>query len=591
MHRLAKAATLLSLTLLAALGGCGKKTEPPAEMGGDYVVLRYVDADTPYLFAALEPAPDDVYEKIEPRLDKLLDAYRDLISVTLREGLEQDRLEQAADEAAGDSASGGPDIDEESAERIIAVVDHLLGMFSAEGMKEAGLSRDSEVALYGAGLLPVLRITLADVAAFEKTLAELETEAGTEMQSATLDRVTYRYVGDDEARVVIAIVDEQMVASLVPASLSEDGLRTVLGLTKPTRSIAESGALADIAGKYGYTANGAGFVDIERLAGTFLDAPSGINAEVLALADYDAAALSDVCREEMRGLAAIAPRLVTGYTEYNAERMTSNTVLELRSDIAAGLSKLTAAVPGLGNDHGGLVSFGMSIDLLAAREFYEARLDAMDENPFRCELLGGMQAGVAQGRAALEQPVPPIVYGFKGFLAIVDGVEGLDLARKQPPTSIDLRLLLASDNAPGLLAMGTMFSPELAALNLQADGKPVRFESPQLQPPIEAAWLALSDGAIALAVGQRGEQQVGGMLSAKAGEPPPLFSMHMDAARYYSFIGDAVTAQQDEPASAEQGRAVKNLMQSLSELIDRVSISVMFTERGIEIPAVTTLAD
>lgn len=577
MHRFAKASTLLSVTVLAALAGCGKKDEPAAAFDGGQAVLQYVDADTPYLFASLEPAPDDVYEKVEPRMDRLLGAYRNLIRLSLTDALEQGELPE--DDQPADS------------ERIIAVVDRLIGMFSEEGMKEAGLSRDSEVIVYGAGLLPVLRIAIADVDAFEKTLEEIEAEAGTEMQRATLGSLSYRYAGDDEARVVIAIVDDQMVASLVPAGLSEDSLRSVFGLTKPSRSIAASGRLGEIAQTYGYTANGAGFVDIKRLAGVFLDEPAGINAELLALANYNAEELSADCRTEIRDLAGIAPRLVTGYTEYSADRLASNTVLELRSDIAEGLSALTAPVPGLGRDHGGLFSFGMSIDLLAARDFYSARLDAMEASPYRCELLGGMQAGVAQGRAALEQPVPPVVYGLKGFLAIVDNVEGLDIGSRQPPESIDLRLLLAAENAPGLLAMGSMFSPELAQLNLQADGKPVRFQSAMMQPPVEAAWLAMTNDGLALAVGRNGEQQAASLLDQDAGEPPPLFAMTMDAARYYGFIGDAVMAQSDDETSPEQARAVRELMQTLSELIDRISMSVVFTGRGVEIPAITTLAD
>lgn len=577
MHRLAKATTLLPVILFAVLSGCGKKEAPPAFDDGR-AVLEYVDADTPYLFASLEPAPDDVYEKVEPRMDKLLGAYRELIRLSLR-----DALAPAGAAESEDSAD---------AERIVALVDRLIGMFSEEGMKEAGLSRDSEVVLYGAGVLPVLRITIADVDAFEKTLESIEAEAGSEMQTATLDTLSYRYAGDDEARVVVGVVDGQMVASLVPSVLSEDSLRRIFGLTKPARSIAASGRLREIAATYGYTVNGAGFVDIERLAGIFLEEPAGINAELMALTGYDAAALSDVCKAEMRALAGIAPRLVTGYTEYSADRLSSLTVLEMRGDIAEGLSTLTAPVPGLGRDPGGLISFGMSIDLLAAREFYSARLDAMERSPYRCELLGNMQAGVAQGRAALEQPVPPVVYGLKGFLAIVDDVEGLDIASQQPPTAIDLRFLLATENAPGLLAMGSMFSPELAQLNLKADGKPVRFVSPQMQPPIDAAWLAMTNDGLALAVGENGEQQVGSLLGEDPGEPPPLFAMSMDAARYYGFIGDAVMAQPDDDGpSPEQARAIRSLMQGLSELIERISVSVKLTDRGVEIPAVTTLAD
>ena len=58
-------------------------------------------------------------------------------------------------------------------------------------------------------------------------------------------------------------------------------------------------------------------------------------------------------------------------------------------------------------------------------------------------------------------------------ILIIDNLEGLDVATQTPPTSIDGTFLLAMDNAQALVAMGAMFSPEIAALNLQPDGNPV----------------------------------------------------------------------------------------------------------------------
>jgi hypothetical protein len=204
-----------------------------------------------------------------------------------------------------------------------------------------------------------------------------------------------------------------------------------------------------------------------------------------------------------------------------------------------------------------------------------------------------MQSGLQQGRQMLNQPLPPIVYGLKGFLMVVDEIEGFDIASMQPPESIDMRFLLATDNAPGLFAMGSLFSPELAELNLQADGKPVRFDSPQLQAPIDSAFLAMTDNALAMAVGEGSDTGLGPMLQAPAGTPPSFMSMHMDAARYYSFIGDAVMAQDsnDTATTARVNSAVKHMLQSMGGLVNRLSMDVNLTQHGIEMPTVITLAD
>jgi hypothetical protein len=567
--------TTCVVALLTLAAGCSKKSADIA----DSALLEYVPADTPYFMGKLQAFPDDLSDKFEPRLDTVLKAYQTMIRAAIRDGLEN--AEPVDDEAAV------------KRERGLAVADKLVELLSIDGLRSAGIGRDSTFALYGAGLLPVIRADLTDAAAFTATLAEIEKESGSAMSSATLDGQDYRYFGDDDVRFIVAQSEGQVVITLVPAMLGDDSLRSVLGITKPAASLASSGRLQAVAKEYGFTSHVVGVVDIEKIALTFLQDADGINAELLALAEFDSEPLSAVCKSELSALAGIAPRLVTGYTEMNAKRIVSNTVVELRADIADGLATIAAPVPGLGNKHGGLLSMGMSIDMLAARAFYEARLDAIEADPYECELLADLQAGVGQGRAILEQPIPPIAYGLKGFLAVIDNIEGMDMANQQPPTAIDMRFLLATDNAPGLLAMGSMFSPELAALNLQPDGKPVQFESAMMQGPVDEVWVAMNETGLALSVGNGGKDKLGAMLGAKAGTPPPFFSMDMDAERYYSFIADAsaMQADTDEDTSPEVAQAISDIMGGFGDLFERISVSVNFTDRGIELPSEVTLAE
>ncbi|NOX68115.1 MAG: hypothetical protein GXP15_02930 [Gammaproteobacteria bacterium] len=542
-------------------------------------LLQYVPADTSYAFAMAEPLPQEVIDKMQPHLEAILLSYRDIWSL-------------ATSEKTGD-------LDEDSenaaqAAQVLTMASEIAAMMSSEGLSDAGLSLRSRSALYGVGLVPVMRIELTDVDAFEATIARLEEKGGNEMSVASIDGQSYRYVGNDEARLIIAVIDSYLVVSAVPTALPDEQLSAVLGLTLPKENIGSAGILGKLADEYGYTPHALGFIDMERLAATFLDQQSGVNAELLELMDFDASALSDVCRAEIRDMSGVMPRIVAGYTELNAERIRSNAVFEIRNDIATGLAKLAAAVPGLGEDNGGLLSFGMSLDLLAARDFYSARLDALEADPYKCELFAELQNGVAKGRAALNQPIPPIAYGFKGFLAVVDSIEGFDLATRRPPTDIDARFLVAIDNAAGLLAMGTMFSPELAALDLQPDGKPVKFDVPQLVSQFGSAYVAMTDNALGMAVGTNAESDLTGFLVADGGAPPPVVSLHMDAGTYYEFLGEAMLVGGDEEpveTSAELLEAVSNVMTQVGDLLDRMSFNIVFTEQGIEFQSLVTLSD
>jgi hypothetical protein len=474
------------------------------------------------------------------------------------------------------------------------VLDELAGILSIEGLRSAGIDRKSTMVMYGVGLLPVMRMSVSDGDLFEATIARIEQKSKDNMSRGTIDGQSYRYAGDEKAQLVVAVIGDEFVLSVVPTNLSEDLFKVVLGLTPPASSIADTGELEKIIDDNGFKNHAAGLIDVERIVSTFLDDQSGVNAELLALMDYDSSALDDVCKSEIRAMSGIASRVITGYTELSVDQFTSNTIVEVRSDLAAGLAKLSAPVPGLGLGQPGLLAFGMSFDLLAAREFYASRLDAMEAEPYECDLLADLQDGVGKGREMLQQPLPPVVYGFKGFLAVVEDIQGMDLARQQPPTSADVRVLVAADDAAGLLAMGAMFSPEIAALDIQPDGEPVRFESPRLDGVVDAAHVAMTENALAVSIGQGTETRLSGMLAAATGTPHPFLSMEMDAARYYEFVAQAMVLEEedeDDPTPPELKAAIAELMTVIGDMFSRVTFRIEFTERGIEFPSTVVLSD
>lgn len=566
--------------VLLTSASCGKSPDAPVTSTHDNSLLQYVPADTPYLAANLAPLPDDVIDKMEPKIDAMIRAYTAIIRAAIREKVAAPDAEEAA---MSDAALA----------RMEAIGDEIATLMTLDGIRAAGIGRESTSVLYGDGLLPVLRLRLTDSALMEQAIARIEVKAGSKMSVARIGDQAYRYAGNDEVRVILALVDDDLVVTLVPANHSDALLKSVLGLVLPQKSMADSGELGELAERYGFQSQFFMLLDITRLVSTFLDDPAGTNKELLGLVDYAAATLSDVCKAEIRGMAGIVPRLVGGYTEVSTERFASNFIIELRQDIAASLKKLVAPMRGLGTTQGGLLSYGMSLDLLAVREFYAATLERMEAEPYECEHFAELQAAVEQGRQVLEQPVPPIVYSLKGFLAVVDAIDGLDLASQQPPTSIEASFLLAMDNPQGLLAMGAMFLPELAALKLQADGKPVKLVLPPMTPAVSEAYVAMNDKVLAVSVGSQAAAKLVDLLAADFAEPAPFMSMNMDSGRYYSFMAEAMQfAQTDsEAGSAEVTAAMSDLMSSMGDWFGRMSFSVNFTERGVEMPSAMELTE
>ena len=577
LHRCRAAAAVVLVFLVSACA----TPDSVRELTNVDGLLSYVPADTPYVVAFLEPAPEEFMDVLEPKLERAMLGYQTFMRDVFRGAMARNSGEMSVEEL----------------QRTSTVVDELIGLLSIQAMRDAGIDRDSRAVLFGHGVLPVARITLSDESKFEATVARIENASGEPMARAELDGVSYRYVGDDSFRVIMGVFDGHAVVAAVPGNFGDDELRQLTGVQRPASSIVAAGTLEAIVTEYGMLDNLVGLVDVVGLTSRFTDEPSGLDAMFLGddeSADEPEQPLSQVCKDEILAMAAIAPRMVFGYTGIDANSSSSIFTIELRDDIAAGVQGFASSVPGLGSDPGGLVSFGMSFDLQSMRDFVEARLDAMDADPYQCELFQELHAGTAQMRASLAQPVPPFVYGFRGFNFILDDITGFDLASEAPPESVDASALLAMDDAPSMFAMGAMMNPMLAALDLQADGVPVELAIPQLAMIANSAHAVLTDSALAMTVGDDSESRVLEVMNAPTAEQPPFMSMSADASWYYGLVAESMlvepSEEEENPMSDESRAAMADAMQAFGDLYDRMYFDVRLTERGIEMLGDVTIS-
>jgi len=566
------AVVALGAAALTSCGGDGGSDDVWTDESG---LLRYVPADSPYVFAQGRATPDEVIDKLGPWVESLLTTYVQMLSTMV------DQQE----------SFGANPAELEMVDELLLIAGELT---TAEGLANAGLTRESKVLVYGSGLLPVMRVTVTDSAKLEAAITRIETAVGESSTEGTFDGQSYRYWGDDEVRVIMAITDEELVLTFTPTEHTDRHLGMVLGDDLPANNIAASGKLDEIAQKYGFTADYVGFVDVEQIAATFLDDPTGgIDAELLAAIPYDHSTISAVCKTEIGELAGVAPRLIVGYTALDAEQMAMNMIVELRQDIATGLQGITAPVPGNGTFRADILTVGMGVDVQATLDFVEARIAAMEADPFRCEYFAALQMNLPMARQMLAQPIPPEVFAFKGLVVGIDAIEGLDqIVNGGMPTEISARVLVVADNAPDLVAMGAMFSPELGAM--QPDGDPVMVNVPIPLPiPLEV-WAALTPTTIGIALGSDGEARLRELLSAPVSDVRPFMSFDMDAQRYYALFGDVMSA-----ATAFDPTLVPQDTQALTQLMGQIAngpfereyYDVRFTANGVEMPTITTFTD
>ena len=551
-----------------------------AASGNSVDLLKYIPADTPYVFASTEPMPKKLADKLEPTVDEILQAYQSIVRYTVDEQFaKMESSEEGADEA----------------ERFRGVADEIVGLMSLEGIRGVGIERESAFAMYGNGLLPVLRFELSKSSLFDAAIERIEEKSGTALLLGDAGGESYKYLDADKVRLIVATLDDQAVITVVPSAFDESQIALAIGAKTPRNSLKKSKAFRAIRKEYDYSEHLLGYIDLQRIAAVFTGNATESDKALFAAIGEHAPELSETCSAEVMEMASIAPRVVFGYSDLSSDQIRSSMVIELRDDIAEGLATIPASVPGLGADFGGLMSFGLGLNPMALREFYEGRLDAMEADPYECEKFAELQAGVAKGREALNQPLPPVVYSFRGFVANVADIQGLDMAGGTSPESIEASILIAMENAEALVMMAAMFDPQIAALNLLPDGKPVKLDMPQLAEMADQAFAALSANALTVSLGDNAEEVSAEMLNADSPKSAPFMSMSMDSARYYSMIGDSMAevSQGDEAEKMPEAirEAMRDVMALSGSMYERMSFEMRFTERGVEIGGLMKLSD
>lgn len=577
MFNLAKRVSCVFAVAIFSVSGAN------AASGNSADLLTYIPADTPYVIASTEPLPSKLAAKLEPTVDEILQSYQSILRYVMTEQL-----------AKLSSEEGG----EDKAAQLQGVGEEFLSLMSLEGIRGAGIERDAAFALYGNGLLPVLRFELSKSELFNAAVERIEEKAGESLLIGEAKGASYKYADADKMKLIIATLHDQAVITVVPSSFDETQVAAALGVKAPRKNLKKSKVLRSIGKEYGFSDYLVGFVDNQRIAGIFAGNATDGDKELFAAIGEQPPELTDVCSAEVMEMASVAPRIVFGYSDITTQQLSSTMIVELREDIAAGLATIPAAVPGLGIDHGGFMSFGFGLNPMALREFYEARLDAMEADPLECEKFADLQAGVAKGRAALNKPLPPVVYSFRGFVANIADIQGMDMTSGTPPESIDASILVAVENAESLVMLAAMMDPQIAALNLVSDGKPVKLDLTQLAEIADVAFAALSANALSVSLGAGAESNSADMLVADSADPAPFMSMSMDSARYYAMVGEAMSKEQPadaeedgEPMPDEIRSAMRDIMALSGNMYERLSVDIRFTQRGIELGGLMKLSD
>jgi hypothetical protein len=558
--------------------------------------LAFVPADTPYVVANLDVLSDSTRTALLAQADAQLPS-------------QLAQMDSVADRLAAKDPDGA---------RLLRALRAEFNGKTVEGFaKSAGLDLKGYTAFYGLGLAPVVRFQLSDPAAFEGFIGRLETAYGKKFVVATEGKQSYRKYVSTEAgvEVILATVDKQAVAALLPANPPQALLREALGLDRPRKSMQDAGRLADLAKARGYKQWLVGELDLARALPLALGGKDALVESVRkAHAQAESAKTgepvanqlqtSPACSTEAARVAARVPSISFGYTELDAKHQDGRVDIALADDISKAFAGLKVDLPGLGN--AGTAPFDLSLALPVAslRTFWLAQASAVAAKPFTCPALTDLNEGFAKLDPVLQKAaIPP----FGDLLGVRIALDTLTPNANSSLPTFSGRLVLATSNPSGLLAMGQMMVPALAQMKPSSDGNPVALPQQMTGMLGQPAWVAMGDKALALGVGAGEDAKLASTLKEPGGSVGQMSRMHLSGAMYLSWVQlmqdkmDTLTAaanamgknddsSPDQPDdAAARSKAQFDAMKLQAERVDSIDAEMHVDSKGMVITSRTVL--
>ncbi|MCB1587685.1 MAG: hypothetical protein KDI56_02160 [Xanthomonadales bacterium] len=575
-------------------------------------LLAYVPADTPYAVVSAEP--------LDPALR--------------RAWLEAFGGEQMLQTMSEFLAMAGRNAKDAEAERNLEIARSLVAelgpLVDPNVASPLGLASRQEIAFYGHGLLPVLRMRLDDPAAFEAAVARIEAAAGHSMDRADVAGHNVRRQVLDEMVAYLAVLDSQVVMALTPASVDEQIREAVLGLQRPAQSLAQTTTVSDLIAKYQLVPmGGVGYLDTQRILSSVLAPQSVGDKALLDMADDeddgDDAVQDDAneatCKAEASAMAAQFPRIVVGGTRLDAKRMDSLSVIELQPEWASQWAAIASPQPGASTPKDALVWFGFGMDPIKTGTLLGKIADRVIANPYQCEQLTDLNEGMRK----LKESLNPMAIGMAAnFHGVYFSLDSLELNDEHQPESGTGVLALSSPAPAAVWSFAQAQVESLRELSLQSGGESVTLPQELLPLPLPAR-LLMTDRSIAVAVGEVDDARAMSVAGVTQEGPHPILR-YGESGRFYSeFYADLFEngmrdgmlkgqlnvdddedeyadeyAEDDsdveeegdmeevaEPAISEAdaeafAAQVTGLMRRFGEALEYSEVRVILTERGIE---------
>ncbi|HET9988670.1 MAG TPA: hypothetical protein VFQ65_09115 [Kofleriaceae bacterium] len=489
------------LVVAALVAACSHPSSSTAPTSGSWKgpdVLAHVPADTPYMFALLEPPSEAVRKKMPGNMDVLvIPALKESAAVPLDKRIGLDPPKRA----------------------LLGIMDAMRGTDPTRWWENLGFANNGHWVLYGMGIWPVLRIEVGDPNKLRAILGEaVKTLAMPDLQQKESTGVSYWVASKFGVSAIVSVTDHEVVAALLPSQSLAATVPVVLGQKAVEHNLRDSGEIADLMARYHLVPATIGVLDTRRV--------------IAALERRDDLSTTSVftapaCHADYDRMAAVIPRIVLGYRQLDTQGFMASLAFETSPEIAKQLAALHTAMPAAPDPAHAMLSLVVAADVDAGVATLRGWLQGLADRPFQCEQLAILKMVIAGALEETKNLIPPELKGLRGGELVVEE------ATESPPGGAGY-LLVAGDQIAIALGQALQKIPGIGgSLSIAPDGQPLELPVGMLGiPGLTSAHLAMHTSRAALAIGPRSKTDVTAALAAPNASRSPLMAFNWDIAKF-----------------------------------------------------------
>ncbi|USD64141.1 hypothetical protein [Vibrio sp. SCSIO 43136] len=452
-----------------------------------------------------------------------------------------------------------------------------------------GFGESFKTQFFTLGMLPVIKFELEAPQNFLKTLDELEAKHQFAHRSGKVGEQAYRAYpmvdssGEVEAEVIFAQVGDKIIVAFNIEPLAElNQLDIALEVNQPASPLAATTTLADLQTKYpSATGTMAGYFDFEKIAKAVTTTDTNLLAkQITKLAEHGGEDLttselhSDVCKQEIQGIAANWPRLIWGMDSGKDDSFVSKIVLESNNQVVlSALQSLRGFVAA--NNSDSLLSMGLGLNVNNLAPALTNIISDLQQTQYQCPSLASSQAEMMQSNpAAMAGMAAGFVNGLKGIGLQIFDYE-IDAEYGDGLSKLDASFSISADNPQMLIQSAAMMMPPLAQLQIPTDGTPVALP-PALTGELLATapiYVAQKTNHLVIYTGDKAEQSLTAQLDAPL-ESNGMFSMMLD---YQKLMKPMITLME------QSGEEVPYELKTFAETPYKMDFSYDILPEGISL--------